>query len=278
MGATKRLAEMYVQALQARHPAGLPPASPSASSAGGTRMAMVRFGNVLGSACSVLPIWTNQIAEGGPVTVTDPRMTRYFMTIHEAAMLVIQAGALEASDDPARAGVYVLDMGEPVRILELASRFVAAHGFAPRLLDKRASDQRDAHPAALPETPAAADDRPAMDIALVGARPGEKTHEELAYAAENLRPTAAPGINAWAGALPASFDATSMVSELSLVRHAPERDAVLAAIRRWVPEMRRPDTAHSAPPATTPAPPAPVTVATDAPANSAANPARWAAA
>src|SRR5690606_33258400 len=108
MGATKRLAERYIHWLDEQ----------SRRAGAATRFGMVRFGNVLGSACSVLTIWSAQLAEGGPLTVTDPRMTRYFMTIPEAATLVIQAAAL-AGDD-AGAPVYVLDMGEPVRIVDLA--------------------------------------------------------------------------------------------------------------------------------------------------------------
>jgi FlaA1/EpsC-like NDP-sugar epimerase len=205
MGATKRLAEMYVQSL---HREGGP-----------TSFSMVRFGNVLGSACSVLPIWTAQLAEGGPITVTDERMTRYFMTIHEAAMLVIQSAAIDA-----RAGsacVYVLDMGEPVRILELAQRFIAQHGLMPRL----------------PGEPL---DPGCVRIELTGARPGEKLHEELAYAAEAVVPTPYPGINAWRGTLPGEFSAADMVSEMEAARHEADRARVVEAIRRHVPEMQIP--------------------------------------
>ena len=177
MGATKRLAELYV--------AGLARDSLRAES---TLFSMVRFGNVLASACSVIPIWCEQIDQGGPVTVTDPRMTRYFMTIPEASTLVAQAAALTAH--PGAAPVYVLDMGEPVRILDLAVRLIRATGYEPRI---------EGHP--IPG--AAPTDAPFMDLTFSGIRPGEKLHEELAYAAENLGPTAHPGINCWkqAGAL-----------------------------------------------------------------------------
>lgn len=144
MGATKRLAELYIQHL---------------NSLGGTEFSMVRFGNVLGSACSVAPIWTEQLAGGGPITVTDPRMTRYFMTIPEAATLVIQAASL----DDGGGRIFVLDMGDPIRILDLANRFVRMHGLEPG---------RD------------------VKIAITGARPGEKLFEELAYDSENMQPTA----------------------------------------------------------------------------------------
>lgn len=215
MGATKRLAEIYVQSLDRQARATGSPA----------RFSMVRFGNVLGSACSVLPIWSTQMAEGGPITVTDERMTRYFMTIPEAAALVIQSGAIDA--DPAAgqaASVYVLDMGEPVRILDLAMRFVRAHGYEPRLI---APGQ--------PRVP----DGVSMDIVLTGARPGEKLHEELAYAAEQLRPTPFPGINAWAGEDSRSIDAMTMISDMTTAKMSHDRERVLELIRRHVPEMRQ---------------------------------------
>ncbi|HYE03765.1 MAG TPA: polysaccharide biosynthesis protein, partial [Phycisphaerales bacterium] len=214
MGATKRLAEVYVRWLGGR--AGTP-----------TRCSMVRFGNVLGSACSVLTIWSQQVAEGGPITVTDPRMTRYFMTIPEAAALVIQSAAI-APDGARGAPVYVLDMGPPVRILDLAERFVRAHGLVPRIVQG---------PGAAPPSR----DGPAIDIVMTGARPGEKLHEELAYPAEALGGTPFPGINAWAGPAPEGQDplgVTQMVAELSMVRHGQDRAAVLAALRRHVPGLR----------------------------------------
>lgn len=230
MGATKRLAELFVRGLErACIDRGLP-----------TRFATVRFGNVLGSAGSVLPIWSAQMAEGGPLTVTDPRMTRYFMTIREAATLVIQAGAFPGGSGATP--VFVLDMGEPVRIVDLAMRFVRAHGFEPRVLDGGATGAVDALLRALRD--AEANDRPArpkIDIAFTGARPGEKLHEELAYAAEQLRPTAHPGINAWSGEEEADEapDAAAMLEDLRGIRATDEHASVVNAIRRHVPEMRR---------------------------------------
>lgn len=224
MGATKRLAEMYIQGL---HKAGR-----RMNAGRSTSFGMVRFGNVLGSACSVLPIWSTQLREGGPITVTDPRMTRYFMTIHEAAMLVIQSAAIPAGDD---AAVHVLDMGEPVKILELAMRFVASHGYVPRLPattdidnERRAVDLAIQHDLGVPS----------IEIALTGKRPGEKLHEELCYAAEQLRETPFPGINAWAGELRADFNLAAMVAELGVARTLTDRDGVVRAIRKHVPEMR----------------------------------------
>jgi len=222
MGATKRLAEMYVQSMNARQ---------SATPGARTGFTMVRFGNVLGSACSVLPIWGAQLAEGGPLTVTDPRMTRYFMTIHEAATLVIQAGAIspwDASGRPAPA-IFVLDMGEPVRILDLAQRFVRLNGFEPRL--------PTASEAGTGLRLAGRD----IDILFTGARPGEKLYEELAYAAEALAPTPFPGILAL-GNSAETPDVVAMVADLSSVRSSSDSRWVIETIRRHVPEMSRTET------------------------------------
>ncbi|TVQ31039.1 MAG: polysaccharide biosynthesis protein [Phycisphaeraceae bacterium] len=216
MGATKALAEQYVRALNGRS---------------ATRLCLVRFGNVLASACSVIPIWERQIGEGGPVTVTDPRMTRYFMTIPEAASLVIQAASL----DPERirgADVFVLDMGEPVNILDLARRFIRAHGFDPRIQDPRhlAPGEEDA----VVRTQNSDHGTP-FDIVFTGARPGEKLHEELAHQADELRPTPAPGIMAWRGPEPEPGALTEMIADLSAVRATSDDRAVIDAIGRWVP-------------------------------------------
>ncbi|MFN8174816.1 MAG: nucleoside-diphosphate sugar epimerase/dehydratase [Solirubrobacteraceae bacterium] len=149
MGASKALAEWAVEAAAARHP--------------GTRFATVRFGNVLASSGSVVPIFRRQIAAGGPVTVTDERMTRYFMTIPEAVQLIIRSGSLGG-----RSGeVYVLDMGEPVAIVELAEAMIRLSGLEPG---------RD------------------IGIEIVGRRPGEKLHEELFNPDERPHPTAAERI------------------------------------------------------------------------------------
>lgn len=213
MGATKRLAEIYTQSLN--------------RAGSRTRACMVRFGNVLGSACSVLPIWAAQLAEGGPITVTDPRMTRYFMTIHEAATLVIQAAAISPGQPGDSAAVFVLDMGEPVRILDLAQRFVRAHGFEPRIQNVGVM-QIDV-PQPLDQ------DFPQMEITLTGARPGEKLHEELAYHPENLLPTPYPGIRAWASDIGEGIDVAAMTADLSAVRHVQNKQSVLEAISRYVP-------------------------------------------
>jgi FlaA1/EpsC-like NDP-sugar epimerase len=144
MGASKALAEWAVEAAAVRHPE--------------TRYATVRFGNVLGSSGSVVPIFRRQIAAGGPVTVTDPRMKRYFMTIPEAVQLIIRAGSLGATG----AELFVLEMGEPVRIVELAETMIRLSGLEP---------ERD------------------IAVEIVGARPGEKLHEELFNPYERPQPT-----------------------------------------------------------------------------------------
>lgn len=149
MGTTKRLAEMVLQSLSAEFPQL-------------TRFTMVRFGNVLGSSGSVVPLFREQIRLGGPVTVTDPRIVRYFMTITEAAQLVIQAGALGHGGD-----VFVLDMGKPVRILDLARRMVNLSGLTVRDADNPEGD---------------------IEIRFTGLRPGEKLYEELLIG-NNVHPT-----------------------------------------------------------------------------------------
>ena len=218
MGATKRLAEMLIHAMQSR----------STDSGARTRLAMVRFGNVLGSSGSVLPVWAAQLAEGGPITVTDERMTRYFMTIPEAAALVVQAAGLSASSGPA-ADTFVLDMGEPVRILDLAARFVAASGAEP-VIGRAAPPNTDE-----------------IEIRITGARPGEKLYEELAYDAEQLAPTRASGVRTLRR--PEWVDSGRVLARIdrlaSWCRGAPG-DEVVAALARLVPEFDRQRTRRAA--------------------------------
>ncbi len=153
MGASKRLAEMVLQALATVRP--------------GTKFTMVRFGNVLGSSGSVVPKFRQQIRDGGPITLTHPDITRYFMTIPEAAQLVIQAGAMAKGGD-----VFVLDMGEPVKILDLARRMIELSGLSLR---------------------GDADPEGDIEIAITGLRPGEKLFEELLIG-DNPKPTTHPRI------------------------------------------------------------------------------------
>ncbi len=146
MGASKRVAELVVQDLGRRFP---------------TRYVAVRFGNVLGSSGSVIPILREQIVQGGPVTITHPEMKRYFMTIPEAAVLVLHAGALSEGGE-----IFVLDMGEPVRILDLARRLIELSG--------RAEEE--------------------IDMVFTGVRPGEKLFEELETSDEAIAKTRHPKI------------------------------------------------------------------------------------
>ncbi len=143
MGASKRLAEMVLQAMDADRKSG----------ADSTNFAMVRFGNVLGSSGSVVPLFRQQIRDGGPITLTHPEITRYFMTIPEASQLVIQAGAMSGGGD-----VFLLDMGEPVRIADLARRMVELSGLTVRDADEPDGD---------------------IELEITGLRPGEKLYEEL---------------------------------------------------------------------------------------------------
>jgi len=162
MGASKRLAEMALQALAAT-PAG----AGRTVGTGGTKFSMVRFGNVLGSSGSVVPKFRQQIRDGGPITLTHPEVTRYFMTIPEAAQLVIQAGAMAKGGD-----VFVLDMGQPVKIMDLARRMVELSGLTVK--DEQ-SPEGD------------------IEIAVTGLRPGEKLYEELLIG-DNPKPTVHPRI------------------------------------------------------------------------------------
>jgi len=145
MGASKRLAEIALQALAATQV--------GVGGAGGTKFSMVRFGNVLGSSGSVVPKFRQQIREGGPITLTHPEVTRYFMTIPEAAQLVIQAGAMAKGGE-----VFVLDMGQPVKIMDLAKRMIELSGLTVKDVHHRDGD---------------------IEIEIIGLRPGEKLYEEL---------------------------------------------------------------------------------------------------
>ncbi|AZF15112.1 MULTISPECIES: nucleoside-diphosphate sugar epimerase/dehydratase [unclassified Pseudomonas] len=153
MGSTKRLAELTLQALSRELAPVLFGDKSNVSRVNKTRFTMVRFGNVLGSSGSVIPLFHKQIKSGGPITVTHPKITRYFMTIPEAAQLVIQAGSMGLGGD-----VFVLDMGEPVKIVELAEKMIHLSGLSVR-----------------------SDKNPHGDIAIEfsGLRPGEKLYEEL---------------------------------------------------------------------------------------------------
>jgi FlaA1/EpsC-like NDP-sugar epimerase len=153
MGSTKRLAEMILQALSREIAPVFFGDKANVSRVNKTRFTMVRFGNVLGSSGSVIPLFHKQIKSGGPLTVTHPKITRYFMTIPEAAQLVIQAGSMGQGGD-----VFVLDMGEPVKIVELAERMIHLSGLSVRSEKNLQGD---------------------ISIEFTGLRPGEKLYEEL---------------------------------------------------------------------------------------------------
>ncbi|MSO85833.1 MAG: polysaccharide biosynthesis protein [Rhodospirillales bacterium] len=215
MGATKRAAEMYCQALDLEGQTG-------------TRFVTVRFGNVLGSTGSVVPLFQDQLARGGPLTVTHPEMARYFMTVREAVELVIEAAASESSCEGTPDGVtrqhkdavgkaahkgtiFVLDMGIPVKIVDLARQMIRLAGL-----------------------------RPDRDVAIVytGIRPGEKLHEELFHGAEPLAPSGIPGIFV---AAPRTQDRAALGQGIGAVARAAEAGddaAVRGALRRLVPEYR----------------------------------------
>ncbi len=191
MGATKRITEMIVQAL---------------NKTSKTEFVAVRFGNVLGSNGSVIPLFKKQIAKGGPVTVTDPEITRYFMTIPEAVQLVIQAGAMAKGGE-----IFVLDMGEPVKILNLAENLIRLSGFEP---------YED------------------IDIKFTGLRPGEKLYEELLMDEEGLTET---NHNKIFIGRPIFIDYKVLTAELMRLREIliNEKEELIEYIEHMVPTYKR---------------------------------------
>ncbi len=189
MGATKRLAEMVCEALQR-------------FGHGGTQFEMVRFGNVLGSTGSVIPKFAEQIARGGPVTVTHAEINRYFMSIPEAAQLVLQASAMGHGGE-----VFVLDMGEPVKIVDLARNMIRLSGYA----------EED------------------IRIEFTGLRPGEKLYEELLADSEQTRETPHPKLRI-ARSRPVSNTFVDEVSQWLSQLGPVSDEAVRASLKRWVPE------------------------------------------
>ncbi|MEZ4441054.1 MAG: nucleoside-diphosphate sugar epimerase/dehydratase [Polyangiaceae bacterium] len=194
MGATKRAAELYIQSMSAQHPT--------------TTFVAVRFGNVLGSAGSVVPTFKEQIARGGPVTVTHPDMERYFMTIPEASQLVLQAGAMGKGGE-----IFVLDMGEPVKILDLARDLIRLSGFTEE------------------EIP----------ITFSGTRPGEKLYEEIAVDSEKMDKTRHPKIYIGKIASHPREAVLRHLAQLQLAGESHDRRKVRAALSDMIPEMRQPD-------------------------------------
>ena len=192
MGQSKAVCEWIVESFGARDDVA-------------TRFVAVRFGNVLGSSGSVIPIFRRQIAAGGPVGVTHPEMTRYFMTIPEAVQLVVQAGAIAG-----RGQVFVLDMGEPVKILDLAHQMIRLSGKEP---------VRD------------------VAIEIIGARPGEKLHEELWSEGEQVAPSAHPAILALSGP---PIDASWLEAELGALEELVEEGNTLELVGRLAAIVREP--------------------------------------
>jgi FlaA1/EpsC-like NDP-sugar epimerase len=190
MGATKRSAEIYVQALAGKS---------------STKFTTVRFGNVLGSSGSVIPIFKEQIQNGGPVTVTHKDVVRYFMTISEASQLVLQAGCIGKGGE-----IFVLDMGKPVRILSLAEELIMLSGFVPYK---------------------------EIEIKFTGLKPGEKLYEELLIAGEGIKPTAHEMIRVMA---PVETDLKLVDEELNTLfvfARASEINELIKSLKTIVPEF-----------------------------------------
>jgi FlaA1/EpsC-like NDP-sugar epimerase len=216
MGASKRLAEIFLQSM--------------AASRSGTKFMAVRFGNVLGSSGSVIPIFRQQIAAGGPVKVTHPEVMRFFMTIPEAVGLVLQSAAQGKGGE-----IFVLDMGKPVKIVDLARQLIELSGLKPGV---------------------------DIEIQFTGLRPGEKLYEELSHEGENCEPTGHPSIMRFLTQAVPLKEIHQHLKELMQSIDEAEADEIKLRLKRVVPEyqpfVRR---ERSAVPVPLPAPaPAPVTV------------------
>ena len=193
MGASKRMAELYCQGLASTNPK--------------TQISIVRFGNVLGSSGSVVPLFKKQIAQGGPVTVTHPEVTRYFMTIPEAAQLVIQAGAMGTGGD-----VFLLDMGEPVKIVDLAKQMIRLSGF--RAIDENGIGD--------------------IEIQFTGLRPGEKLYEELLIDAENVEKTEHERILKSYEKFYEYLEVSQIFTQLKHYRHRDDLKELFTILKKYV--------------------------------------------
>ena len=202
MGASKRLGELYCQALDLE----------AQRKGRSVRFMTVRFGNVLGSSGSLIPLFKRQIAQGGPVTVTDPEMTRFFMTIREAVELTLHASAHGLEEHFGQGQVFVLDMGEPIKIMDLARRMIRLAGYVP---------EKD------------------IEIAIVGRRPGEKLFEELFDDREERVDIPVPGV---LGAVPDPIPLETLREGFSLLKRrarAGDVDGALAQMEKLLPGYRR---------------------------------------
>lgn len=200
MGATKRLAEAYCQAMDAA----------PVEVKGKTRFVTVRFGNVLGSNGSVVPLFQRQLAHGGPLTVTHPDVERFFMTIPEASRLILQALLLGVEDADGEQGIFVLDMGKPVKIVDLARQVIRLSGLKPEIDVK---------------------------IVYTGLRPGEKLYEELMHDAEDLLPTEHPSLMV---ARPRFVQIQTVRSQIEVIKTAAETgdtDEVIRLLNLYIPEF-----------------------------------------
>lgn len=200
MGATKRIAEGYCQALDLKR-----------GPTGGTRFVTVRFGNVLGSTGSVVPLFQKQLASGGPLTVTDPEMTRYFMTVGEAVELVLQAATLGDNQQEKAGKIFVLDMGEPVKIMDLAEQMIRLAGLVPG---------KD------------------IQIDITGLRPGEKLFEEIFHGGEPLVETESAGIFLAAPRAAEAERLNTTIQRLTQAATAADRDGLMKIIGELVPEYQ----------------------------------------
>ena len=212
MGASKRLAEMYCQALDI-----------AARQGGGMRCVTVRFGNVLGSTGSVVPLFRRQLEHGGPLTVTHPDMSRFFMTVREAVGLVLQASVVGTSGESAAAlaqgGIFVLDMGRPVKIVDLARQMIRLAGLRP---------ERD------------------VEIRFTGLRPGEKLYEELFHGREPPVPTGHAGLLM---AVPRTADPAIVgraIEEIASACRGGQTRLAFSLLGRMVPEYARAEPAAPA--------------------------------
>lgn len=207
MGTTKRLSEILCQSLDSLN-----------TTKSGTRFIVTRFGNVLGSTGSVVPLFKRQLSRGGPITVTDPRITRYFMTIHEAVELVLQAATLGYKTPKSTGQIFVLEMGESINISELAKQMIRLVGL-----------------------------KPGEDIMIeyTGLRPGEKLHEELFFQEENLIPTSCKGLMLATTNLTELDRLLPAIHELEKIARRHQETELISHLTKLVPEYQNPQRASN---------------------------------